>query len=65
MSNYPPGVSGMNPHIAGATDQFEDERMCSQCFALNTVIVTAYTNVWIWDCPNCNLENTEDDNWED
>ena len=70
MSNYPPGVSGLEPHLTGPVER--DHRMkVAECTRLdfercdftggdvNGVLSGDHlvATFW-WDCPVCNAENS-------
>ena len=67
-SNYPPGVSGFEPEIAGPADerdeyrevQCEDEDNCDFAGEVNGLaIYWSYDTVdFEWTCPVCSIKQT-------
>jgi len=73
MSNYPPGVSGFEPQIAGYDEReniMEVECGYDPCrYALEVPVTETYSHdvvQWyaVWVCPSCNEEN-EKEGWYD
>ena len=66
MSNYPPGVTGNEPQIAGPDSerQDRDERECAQCDFNDEVTIEevryGYTTMEYWTCPECGYEHEND-----
>lgn len=72
MSNYPPGVSGFEPQIAGASERDGEDMSleCDSCEFAGEVPSTLY--VWdrysitqVWECPECGREYERERDAED
>jgi hypothetical protein len=67
MSNYPPGVSGFEPQIAGYPER-SDTRPVNGCGKCDAEIEEAegelvfYTGevTFYWECPECQFDNETD-----
>jgi hypothetical protein len=64
LSNYPPGVSGNEPQIAGPDWEEKREVECDQvidgdinCEWAGTVDAYGWKDCWYWVCPRCSREN--------
>lgn len=55
LSNYPPGVTGMEYQIAGASAE-TDEAVSCECGFSGEVVVSHYGTAWTWECPDCGAE---------
>ena len=73
MSNYPPGVTGFEPEIAGYDERDnirEVECGYDPCrYALEVPVTETYSHdvvQWyaVWVCPSCNEENDKE-GWYD
>ena len=73
MSNYPPGVTGFEPEIAGYDERDNIREVdCGYdpCrYALEVPVTETYSHdvvQWyaVWVCPSCNEEN-EKEGWYD
>lgn len=60
LSNYPPGVFGNEPEIAGCPES-EEFRVCAslECDFEGVVTVCFGAYDTYWDCPTCGHENGE------
>jgi hypothetical protein len=72
MSNYPPGVTGFEPEIAGydERDGEDVELECTHCeyagiVPSTLVLVDAYTVVQEWTCPECEHDYSKEIDVED
>ena len=72
-SNYPPGVTGFEPQIAGARESESIQELncgndeCDACYEVPTIEDWAHdTVVWFaeWVCIKCGEENSRD-GWYD
>ena len=63
MSNYPPGVTGLEYEIAGPDSETEEERFCPKCEKEQSGFLQTYRNQGWWTCDECN--QTEDINMEE
>jgi hypothetical protein len=68
-SNYPPGVSGFEPQIAGANESESIQELncgndeCDACYEVPTIEDWAHdTVVWFaeWVCIKCGEENSRE-----
>jgi rubredoxin len=58
MSNFPPGVSGFEPEVAGCSE-IEEERTCPECSFEGFVTVEVGPHDQQWTCPTCNYTSEE------
>ena len=65
MSNYPPGVTGNEPQIAGYYEKIDTREMqcrfrdCEFEGEAEGTLETDLIDIWFhWICPDCGLENT-------
>lgn len=72
MSNYPPGVTGFEPQIAGYDESSgpDEEFECDHCEFAGTVetilvYVERYTIVQEWTCPECEHDYSRERDPED
>lgn len=54
-SNYPPGVTGGEYEIAGADDEWEEERDCEACGKRTTWYRARYRHETWGTCTECGL----------
>lgn len=62
MNNYPPGVTGLEPEIAGYPERdFKGELTCGGCEVTAIIECTEYRvggeRIIDWDCATCDTEN--------
>ena len=52
-SNYPPGVTGNEFHIAGYDREWEEDRYCEQCDEETTFLMGRYRRTIDGSCGEC------------
>lgn len=60
MSNYPPGVTGNEPQIAGPSYEEEVERTCGSCGTTDLVVIQGYGYLITWQCAECGEDHEEE-----
>lgn len=61
--DYPPGVTGFEPQIAGPNDEHETEAYCPTCRSMRPGLLQSYGVRTLWfTCDVCN-EGREFDDW--
>ena len=64
MSNYPPGVTGMEYEIAGPDRLREEMRYCPTCNTKTEGMRQGYRSSAWWDCDACDTRVDLYEDWE-